>query len=79
MRISSLRIGSALDLHWIRDTCYREDHSTIRTRSGPRVMASLRDLAIGALRLAGRRDITEATRWASRDMTRPLTILGLTS
>lgn len=66
-------------LHWIRDTLYREDNSTVRTRSGPRVMASLRNLAIGALRLAGRRDITEATRWANRYMTRPFTILGLTS
>ncbi|GFJ93120.1 hypothetical protein Prum_067620 [Phytohabitans rumicis] len=56
-------------LHWIRDTCYREDHSRVRTRSGPRVLASLRNLAIGALRLAGRADITEATRWASRNMT----------
>ena len=29
-------------LHWLRDTVYREDNSTVRTRSGPRVMASLR-------------------------------------
>jgi predicted transposase YbfD/YdcC len=28
-------------LHWLRDTVYREDDSTVRTRSGPRVMASL--------------------------------------
>jgi predicted transposase YbfD/YdcC len=66
-------------LHWLRDTCYREDNSTVRTRCGPRVLASLRNLAIGALRLAGRHDITEATRWACRHMTRPFTILGLTS
>jgi len=65
-------------LHFIRDTCYREDHSRVRTRCGPRVLASLRNLAINALRLAGRTDITEATRWANRDMTRPFTILGLT-
>lgn len=36
--------------HWIRDTLYREDQSRVRTRNGPRVMASLRNLAIGALR-----------------------------
>lgn len=66
-------------LHWIRDTLYREDNSTVRTRSGARVMASLRNLAVGALRLAGRCDITEATRWACRNMTRPFRILGLTS
>ena len=63
--------------HWIRDTCYREDHSRVRTRNGPRVMASLRNLAIGALRLTGRTDITEATRWACRNMNRPF-ILNLT-
>ena len=62
----------------IRDTLYREDHSTVRTRSGPRAMATLRNLAVGALHLAGRHDTTEATRWASRNMTRPFTILGLT-
>jgi len=41
-------------------------------------MASLHNLAIGALRLAGRADITEATRLACRNMTRPFTILGPT-
>jgi predicted transposase YbfD/YdcC len=49
-------------LHWIRDSLYQEDRSQIRTRNGPRIMAALRNLAIGALRLAGRPDITEATR-----------------
>ena len=66
-------------LHWLRDTLYREDQSQVRTRSGPRAMAALRNLAIGALHLAGRHDTTEATRWASRYMDRPFTILGLTS
>jgi predicted transposase YbfD/YdcC len=64
-------------MHWIRDTLYREDHSTVRTRSGPRTMAALRNLAIGAHRLAGRTDITEATRWAGRCMDRPFQILNL--
>jgi hypothetical protein len=65
-------------LHWLRDTVYREDNSTARTGSGPRVMAALRNLAIGALHLLGRRDITEATRWATRAMDRPFKILKLT-
>ena len=65
-------------LHWLRDTVYREDHSHARTCSGPRVMAGLRNLAIGALHLAGRRDISEATRWAGRQMHRPFQLLGLT-
>jgi predicted transposase YbfD/YdcC len=66
-------------MHWIRDTLYQEDKSTVRTRSGPRIMAALRNLAIGALHLAGRHDTTEATRWAGRYIDRPFTILGLTS
>ena len=66
-------------LHWLRDTLYQEDKSQVRTRSGPRVMAALRNLAICALRLFGRTDITEATRWAGRSMDRPFAILGLTS
>jgi len=40
-------------------------------------MASLRNLAVGAIRLTGRRDITETTREASRNMTRPFKILKL--
>jgi len=66
-------------LHWLRDTLYQEDKSPVRTRSGPKVMAGLRNLAICALRLSGRTDVTKATRWASRSMDRPFTILGLTS
>jgi predicted transposase YbfD/YdcC len=64
-------------LHWLRDTLYREDNSTVHTRSGPRVMAALRSLAIGAHRLTGRRDITEATRSAGRVIDRPFKILNL--
>lgn len=42
------------------------------------MLASLRNLAINALRLASHTHITEATRWANRNMTRPFAILGLT-
>lgn len=64
-------------LHWLRDTVYREDNSTVRTRSGPRVMAALRNLAVGAHHLTGRRDITEASREADRVMHRAFKILKL--
>jgi predicted transposase YbfD/YdcC len=36
-------------LHWLRDTLDQEDKSQVRTRSGPKVMAALRNLAICAL------------------------------
>ena len=42
-------------------------------------MAALRNLAVGAIRLGGRRDITETTRWATRGMDRPFKILQFTT
>lgn len=38
-------------LHWVRDVVFGEDLSQIRTGSGPRVMATLRNLAISLIRL----------------------------
>jgi len=64
-------------LHWVRDVTFREDASRIRTGQGPRVMATLRNLAIGLLQQAGRTDIAAALRWMHRDPARPLALLGL--
>jgi hypothetical protein len=64
-------------LHWVRDMTFGEDASTARTGSLPRVMASLRNLAIGALRLAGHPNLAAALRHTARDPARPLAILGL--
>ena len=65
-------------LHWVRDVTYDEDRSQVRTGTGPRVMASLRNLAISALRIAGHTNIAAALRWTAWDPARPLSILGLT-
>ena len=40
-------------LHWVRDVTYQEDKSLVRTGNAPRVMATLRSLAISILRLDG--------------------------
>ncbi len=64
-------------LHWVRDVTFGEDASRVRTGAGPRVMASLRNLAISAFRLAGRRNIAQALRYMGRDPVRPLTLLGI--
>ena len=53
-------------LHWVRDVTYSEDLSQIRTGHGPAVMATLRNLAISLLRLAGAPTIAAATRHLSR-------------
>jgi len=59
-------------LHWVRDLDFDEDRSQIRTASGPRVMATLRNLAITILRLAGHASIAAALRYQARRPDRPL-------
>jgi predicted transposase YbfD/YdcC len=59
-------------LHWVRDLDYDEDRSQVRTASGPRVMATLRNLAITILRLAGHASIAAALRHHARRPERPL-------
>ena len=59
-------------LHWIRDVTYDEDHSQVRTGNGPRVMASLGNLAITVLRLTGETSIAAALRHNARRPSRPL-------
>ena len=46
--------------HYVRDVSMGEDASRIRKRSGPEVMAALRNLAIGLMRSAGASNIAEA-------------------
>src|SRR5262249_44063930 len=43
-------------IHWVRDVTFGEDASHVRTGSRPRVMATLRNLAIGLIRQAGHQD-----------------------
>jgi predicted transposase YbfD/YdcC len=57
-------------LHW--DVTYDEDRSQVRTGNGPRVMASLRNLAITVLRLSGETSIAAALRHQARRPGRPL-------
>jgi predicted transposase YbfD/YdcC len=64
-------------LHHIRDVSYGEDHSQVRTGNGPQVMATLRNLGIGILKLGGYHGIAAATRYHARDAIRTLATLGL--
>ena len=59
-------------LHWVRDVTYGEDSSLVRTGNAPRVMASLRSLAISVLRLDGHANIAAANRHHARDPQRTL-------
>jgi hypothetical protein len=76
----SRSIGTGLQLGqdgWVRDVTFGEDACTARTGSLPRVMASLRNLVVGALRLAGHPNLAAVLGHTGRDPARPLAILGL--
>jgi predicted transposase YbfD/YdcC len=62
-------------LHWVRDVTYQEDKSLVRTGNAPRVMASLRSLAISLLRIDGHSNIAAANRHHARDPQRTLKLL----
>ena len=62
-------------LHWVRDVTCQEDKSLVRTGNAPRVMASLRSLAISLLRLDGHINIAAANRHHARDPQRTLKLL----
>jgi predicted transposase YbfD/YdcC len=62
-------------LHWVRDVTYQEDKSLVRTGNAPRVMATLRSVAISLLRLGGHSNIAAANRHHARDPQRTLTLL----
>jgi predicted transposase YbfD/YdcC len=64
-------------LHWVRDVTYDEDRSQIRTGNGPRLMATLRNLAITIHRLAGAKNIAKATRNAMRNPQHTRHLTGL--
>ena len=62
-------------LHWVRDVTFDEDRSQVRTRSAPQVMAALRNLVIGLLRLCQTRNIAAALRALAGSPTRALTLV----
>ncbi len=66
-------------LHWVRDVTFDEDRSQVRKGNGPRVMATLRNLAISILRLAGANSIAKSTRWLCRNVRACLRLIGLSA
>jgi hypothetical protein len=63
--------------HYVRDVTFDEDRSRVRRHGAPHAMASLRNLAIGVLRLAGAINIAEATRTCVNQVHKALRLLGL--
>jgi predicted transposase YbfD/YdcC len=64
-------------IHWVRDVTFREDHSRVRTGPLPRVMATLRNLTIGLIRLAGHTRIAATIRKIRHSPPLLTSILGL--
>ena len=67
-------------LHWVRDVVFDEDRHQLRTRNGPQVMATLRNLAISLIRLfhGTGTSIASTTRSLSRQPKRAIRLLTQT-
>ncbi|MGX4695068.1 ISAs1 family transposase [Streptomyces sp. JNUCC 63] len=64
-------------VHWVRDVVFGEDKSQVRTRNTPAVLAAVRDLIRGVLKLAGYVN-TAAGRRAHTERHRVLALYGIT-
>jgi hypothetical protein len=49
-------------VHYVRDVTFDEDRSRVRKQAGPQVMASLRNLTLSMLRMAGANKIAQSLR-----------------
>ena len=87
--VSSLRIGAKAMLkamrqrwsienswHWVRDVPLREDAHRYRENNGVQILATLRSMAINALRLEGIWSISEGIAALAHDIKGLLTLLG---
>ena len=87
--VSSLRTGAKAMLkairqrwsienswHWVRDVPLREDAHRYRENNGVQILATLRSMAINALRLEGIWSITEGIAALAHDIKGLLSLLG---
>jgi predicted transposase YbfD/YdcC len=77
LQLNRMHWGIENSLHWVRDETFGEDRSQIRTGNAPRVMATLRNLAITILRKSGATNIAKAIRQLSWKSHTALTLIGL--
>lgn len=65
-------------VHWVRDWTFDEDRHQLRAVASPaRALATLRNLTMSLLRLAGVNNIASALRWIARDPHRSAALLGV--
>jgi predicted transposase YbfD/YdcC len=67
--------GIENSVHYVRDVTFDEDRSTVRTGSGPQVLATLRNTAVNLHRLTGAPNIAEACRTTAFTANRGLELL----
>ena len=63
--------------YYVRDVTFDEDRSQICSHSGPRLMATLRNLAISILRLVGHSNIAKAIRHMAAKPHLALGLMGM--
>ncbi|MET9249896.1 hypothetical protein [Nonomuraea sp. NPDC003709] len=85
-RITHARLAALIRGHWrvealhhVRDVTYREDACRVRTGTAPRIMAGLRNPAIGPARLIGWTNIAAATDHCRSHPADGLQLLGVTT
>ncbi len=64
-------------IHYVRDRTFDEDRSQVRKNSAPQVMATLRNIVMGLLRLANVENIAAALRYCNRKVRQTLRMIGL--
>jgi hypothetical protein len=64
-------------VHWVRDVTFDEDRSQVRRGAAAHAMASLRNIAIALLRLAGAKNIAAALRHCARHTARAMRLIGM--
>jgi len=64
-------------LHWVRDVTFDEDRSQVGRRSAAHAMASLRNIAINLLRVAGATNIAAALRRCVTHAPEVLRLIGV--
>ena len=69
--------GIENQVHWVRDVVFGEDQSQVRSGSAPQLLAALRNLVLGLLRLSGVKNITAALRHYGWKPWETLTLIGL--
>jgi predicted transposase YbfD/YdcC len=63
--------------HHVRDVTYAEDQSQVRNGTVAQVLATIRNVAIGLMRLCGKENIAAATRYYAARPGEALALLGI--